>query len=257
MSVVDIARAKAGAIGEYESDNEQLDELNALVDELDIDSDSVRVKLLSGRPITALIDELIDNSHGLLVKDADCPAESLFLGELDMRLLQISPAPVWFADPDGGCRATRILVAIDPLPLGDEADLNRELLRTASSIAQLDSAELFVVSALHPGESRGGDPKELAWEYLHKTLADCGCSVSPSNVEIELGFPVDVVLNALREIQPDLLVMGSLMKPDIPGLWVGNTASLVVRQIQCSLLTMKPSGFEATLPAGRTSNRQR
>lgn len=44
------------------------------------------------------------------------------------------------------------------------------------------------------------------------------------------------------------MVMGSVMRSGIPGLLIGNVAEEVSRQVECSLLTLKPKDFEFLLP---------
>ena len=38
--------------------------------------------------------------------------------------------------------------------------------------------------------------------------------------------------------------MGTVGRTGIPGLFIGNTAETVLRQVHCSVLTVKPEGFE-------------
>jgi nucleotide-binding universal stress UspA family protein len=46
-----------------------------------------------------------------------------------------------------------------------------------------------------------------------------------------------------RDRQMDLLVMGTLARTGIPGFFMGNTAEDVLRQVDASVLTLKPEGF--------------
>ena len=39
------------------------------------------------------------------------------------------------------------------------------------------------------------------------------------------------------------LVMGSVQRTGVGGLFIGDTAELVLRQVQCAVLTIKPEGF--------------
>jgi nucleotide-binding universal stress UspA family protein len=42
----------------------------------------------------------------------------------------------------------------------------------------------------------------------------------------------------------DLLVMGTVCRTGIAGFLIGNTAEEVLNQVDCSVLTVKPEGFE-------------
>lgn len=41
----------------------------------------------------------------------------------------------------------------------------------------------------------------------------------------------------------DLIVMGTIDRAGIPGFFIGTTAETVLRQVNCSVLTIKPSQF--------------
>ena len=41
----------------------------------------------------------------------------------------------------------------------------------------------------------------------------------------------------------DLIVMGTVLRTDIPGLFIGRTAEGILNTIDCSVLAVKPPGF--------------
>ena len=48
----------------------------------------------------------------------------------------------------------------------------------------------------------------------------------------------------VRRERINLLVMGTVARTGIPGLVIGNTAETVLRDARCSVLAVKPPGFE-------------
>ena len=42
----------------------------------------------------------------------------------------------------------------------------------------------------------------------------------------------------------DLMVMGTLARSGIAGLFIGNTAEKILNSVHCSVLALKPAGFE-------------
>lgn len=241
---------------------EQQDCLNALVDELDFPTD-VQVKILEGRPIDALVNESLSGAHDLILKDADCEAVELFLGSLDMRLLRLAPTPVWLANPAVPAKTRRVLAAIDPHVRGDEMRMNERIIRLASILARQDEAELFLVSVWHTpaaGFEQQGDEfrrykeavkhvRQRAWENVEHVVDTSLLRIPPQRVLFEKGIPSDTIISAVADVQPDLLVMGTVVHRGIPGLWIGNTAEEVSRQIECSVLTIKPEDFTFLLPS--------
>jgi nucleotide-binding universal stress UspA family protein len=51
-----------------------------------------------------------------------------------------------------------------------------------------------------------------------------------------------MIRDCANAIQCDLLIMGTVAR-GISGLLMGNTADAVLRQIKCSVLTVKPTTF--------------
>ena len=45
------------------------------------------------------------------------------------------------------------------------------------------------------------------------------------------------------DIKADLVVMGTVARTGIPGYIVGNTAEMILSQIACAVLAVKPPGF--------------
>ena len=62
-------------------------------------------------------------------------------------------------------------------------------------------------------------------------------------VHLTEGNAEDVILSVAREEHIELIVMGTVGRVGIPGFFIGNTAEEVLRQIDCSVLTVKPDGF--------------
>lgn len=53
----------------------------------------------------------------------------------------------------------------------------------------------------------------------------------------------DVVPAVAQELNADLVVMGTVSRTGIPGLLIGNTAEVILNNLECSVLAVKPSGF--------------
>lgn len=246
VSVVDVTNNEDG--GE-ESIDYLRDSLNSVVDNSSLDADLTRVSILCGRPISVLIDEVIDASHDLVLKDAHSNSEGLFLGALDLRLLQISPSTVWLVDPNSAVRPKSVMVAVSPN--SDDHDLNCQLLSTASMLSEIDAVEVYVVCSGDVGE---GDvyEEEMLFDHLDRLLADNGLRLPAERIIVENGLASDSILQACFDIQPDVLLMGTVVLRDVPGLWLGGTADAVARQIQSSLIGVKPADFSPILPESLT-----
>ena len=59
------------------------------------------------------------------------------------------------------------------------------------------------------------------------------------------GDPRHELPRIARELDVELIVMGTLGRIGIPGFFMGNTAETILEQIDCSVLVIKPPGFQS------------
>jgi nucleotide-binding universal stress UspA family protein len=174
--------------------------------------------------------------------------------------------PVWIAQPDTSDRYHRIVVAVDYRPDSPENDaLNRQLLEMASSLAHTENAQLHVVHAwrLHGEQTMrslrtGLGPAEVdevvntAAEKRRTWLegivaAHCHRDEAVSAPEVHLlrDSASAAVPALVHSAGAELVVMGTVGRTGIPGYFIGNTAETILGRIDCSVLAVKPPGFES------------
>lgn len=227
------------------------------------------IRVARGRPFVEIIKAVLRDRHDLVLITADGRAgfrERVF-GGTSMHLMRKCPCPVWVIKP-GRERFSRLMAAVDVMRDDPEADaLNAKILRLATSLAAAENAHLDVLSVwsfggreaetsrseLPPGRyemmrSAAGDK---VIERLKELLA--GSVIDETQVTLHAieGDPRDVIPERAYNLDTDLLVMGTVSRTGIPGLFIGNTAEEVLPQVACSVLSVKPEGFvspvEATL----------
>ncbi len=230
---------------------------------------NIDTHVVIGKPFLSIIREVLSSGYDLVIRESEDPDWlERVLGSDDMQLLRHCPCPVWLVDPSAPLHCQRLLAAVDvdqQYP-ADELEtrhtLNRRILDLACSIAIAESAELHVVDVWESlSASYAGIGRKLSTEYnertknehasalaslLHETMA----AISPeASNRIELsehlvaGYPRRQIPDLAEQIEADLVVMGSVARIGVPGLFVGNTAESVLSQIQCSVLVVKPPGF--------------
>ncbi|WP_162273907.1 universal stress protein [Mariniblastus fucicola] len=222
-------------------------------------TEHVTGQILSGNPTAEIVREAITGGHDLVIKEAWAKASDVVFGSLDMRLLRYCPIPVWLAHPDRSPNAChRVLVALNPDAGENEMKLNERLLRCASSVAVGFDCRLHVVAAFQPRtsafpildreslrkvEQHSRKTRKLAQEKIASLVRASRKAIDPSDIVLADGDPDEVILNSVDLIDPDLLVMGSVARNGLSGLLVGNAAERVIRQVNCSVLTVKPQDF--------------
>jgi nucleotide-binding universal stress UspA family protein len=80
-------------------------------------------------------------------------------------------------------------------------------------------------------------------EALDSLLSHYGLSTESGNVHLFEGRPGEIISGYASEKGNDLIVMGTLGRTGIAGLFIGNTAEDVLRETQSAVLTIKPDDF--------------
>jgi len=235
----------------------------------------IKTKVLKGAHFLEIIREVLRNGHDLVIKTAESSGmlEYMF-GSDDMHLLRKCPCPVWLVDSNSPKVYHRILAAVDvddnypPEELSTRHLLNLQIIEMASSMALSEFADLHIVHAWKAiGESamRGAfmeKPEEEIVTYVDKVrqrhkqnmsaLMDEVASKLERNtldylkLETHLlhGSPRKEIPAFTKDIKADLVVMGTVARTGIPGFFMGNTAETILNRLNCSVLAIKPLGFE-------------
>jgi len=222
-----------------------------------------------------IIREVLRNGRDLVIKTpktGDC-LDRLFCSE-DMHLLRKCPCPVWLIKPEETKAYRRILAAVDvddtfpPAELESRRALNRQILEMASSLALSDFAELHIVhawDAIAESAMRGAfmrRPEDEIITYVeqvrqqHAASLDGLISKVTSNLDqgswdylkpqthLVKGWARKDIPMLAKQIEADLVVMGTVARTGVPGFIMGNTAETILNQIDCSVLAIKPPGFK-------------
>ena len=80
-------------------------------------------------------------------------------------------------------------------------------------------------------------------ELLHVDYA----KPSEFHRHVKRGRPAEVIQQLSEKIQADLLVMGGACRTRVPGFLIGSTAEIVLTDVDCSVLAIKPKGFVSPL----------
>lgn len=183
-------------------------------------------------------------------------AHRALFGSTAMKLLRHCPSMVWVCRPDADKPVATILVADDCREVGMRA------IQEGVSIAQMLDARLLVVHAIqYPLNSalrRVETSQEELDEYQQRIRDEAEKAVTErlagtdhrslhqgARIEITAGPPDMVIDEAVREHDAELLIMGTSGHSGIKGFLIGNTAERLLPQLRCSVLAIKPEGFES------------
>jgi len=188
-----------------------------------------------------------------------------FIGSADMRLLRKCPCPVWLVKPEAQVRLERILATVDCAGgTHEHQNLNETVLDLGLFLSEMETAELHVLYAWQPwGESllRHRMRQQDFTGYLDHSRSTAGKALTellrPYDQAIPLvnrhfmeGSPEDVIPEFVTQYGVDVVVMGSVGRTGVPGIFIGNTAERILREVECSVLAVKPDGFKSPVEVG-------
>jgi universal stress protein E len=233
----------------------------------------VRVEVRIGSPFLEIIRAVLAQQHDLVMLTAEGSSlKRALFGSTSLHILRKCPCPVWVLKPGSQRHFKRILAAVNPNPYDEEhQSINTLIMELATSLARLESSELRVVHAWNvEGEDAlrrwhkhltAADVDRLVRDteathkvWLNELLAKHPVTGIPHDIHLLKGDPAEMITNLAAKRRIDLIVMGTVGRTGIPGFLIGNTAETVLRQVNCSVLAVKPPGFVSpvSLPASES-----
>jgi universal stress protein E len=209
-----------------------------------------------------IIRDVIKEKRDLVITTAEGTTgltDRLF-GSTSLNLMRKCPCPILVMKPARRKRFTKIMAAIDPDPEDVvRSELNGTILELASSLATLDEAELHVAHAWtfhgehllrRPGQVPEAEIQVIVQQEAdrHQAMLDALIAKhTTGNAQVHMlkGTAESVITELARKKKVDLLVMGTVCRTGIPGFFIGNAAETILGQVDCSVLTVKPKGFQS------------
>ena len=234
----------------------------------------IELKTLVGIPFLEIIYQVLRNNHDLVIKAPETAdwLDRLF-GSNDMHLLRKCPCPIWLVKPEAAKSYGRILAAVDVddnYPTAEQEKrhaMNQLILQLAGSLAITELSELHVVHVWNPpgenimrsGLANNSEEKISSYIYqvrrhhehsLNKLISEMTSYVGDEisnqimpQTHLMKGWAREEIPALANQINADLVVMGTVARTGIPGLFMGNTAENILNQLNCSVLAVKPPGF--------------
>jgi len=237
------------------------DEIENLLKPYQADDLNIDIIVTNGTPLVELIRSVQKEGFDLLIKEANSTEvlrEYLF-GSFDMHLFRKCPCPIWIDRIHETGHYKNIIAAVDP-DTPENADLNRLIMDLATSLAERESAQLHVVHAWNIEEEKflttgrtlipATELRILtsSKEERHRKALDTLLEAYPLDEDsyqthLIKDNPAKAISTLSRNLNADLIVMGTVGKNSFPGIIIGNTAEDVLQSTQTSVLAVKPDDF--------------
>jgi nucleotide-binding universal stress UspA family protein len=240
---------------------ERQDRLQHLAASLMEDGSQIKTTVLVGTPFPEITREVLRDGYDLVIMTAECPLglKKVLFGSTSMHLMRKCPCPVWVMKPEPRRGLARILAAVAPDPFNHERDvLNTTIMDLASSLTEREDAELHVV---HVWQVASGYRRKMPFGWAKNRQVQWDRSVREhtktalfglldaredgiwGRVHLLKGRPANLIPKLAEKEKVDLIVMGTVCRTGVPGVFMGNTAESILQQVECSVLTIKPDGF--------------
>lgn len=233
------------------------------------------IHLASGKVDTEIIKAATLHDVDCVIKaaDVDASGKSIAHGQVAKALLRKCPVPVWITSASSKHPPQTICVAIDNVALASnraEATLlTLALVKHAVTLAQ--RLGLKEVTLLHAWSAAGlaflDRPRaRVAPADIERYMHDCEASARKAisgiadlvdakfadtgiafKTHLVMGLPHIAIPQATKDLDADILVIGSANRTGIMGLLVGNTAEAIVNALECSVYVVKPEDISALI----------
>src|SRR5580704_11369167 len=187
----------------------------------------------------------------------------ILFGSTGVKLLRNCPCPVWITRPDPNWDDLNILVP------SDLSEVSQDALRIAVDGGQLVDTKLHLLHAVEgmvsPPAWFGKTQRKMVNDFLAQERAEATRKLNeqlsltdyrtlPHGVQVHVvdGTPDEAILKAIDDFQIDLVVMGTAGGSGLSGFVVGTTAERLVAHMKCSVIAVKPAGFECPVAAERS-----
>jgi universal stress protein E len=219
---------------------------------------SIDVKIVwHNRPYESIIYEVIENGYDLIVKGTQQhdSLKSVIFTPTDWHIMRKAPVPVLLVKehdwPIGGQIIAAVNVGVE---IEEHISLNEEITKQALHFSELLSSNVHLVNS-YPGtpvniviEIPEFDPTsydETAKLHHEKCMQTHGDKhhIRKDHCHVDIGLPEDVIPKYARQLDAELVVLGTVGRQGISAALIGNTAEHVIDKLNCDVLAIKPEGF--------------
>lgn len=213
----------------------------------------------NNRAYEAIIKYAISHKSDIVVKATRSHDDlrSVIFTPTDWHLVRKCPAPVLLVKEHDWPSDGKIIAAVN---VGTEdrehAQLNEHLTCIAKDFATLLSGHVHLANC-YPGtplniaievpefdpESYNNSVKNHHLEEMEKHSSRF--SIPLDNCHVKEGLPEKVIPQVAKELDAELVIIGTVGRVGISAALIGNTAEHVIDELNCDVLAVKPDGFES------------
>jgi len=211
------------------------------------------LEVVGGRPWLEISRKVLREESDLVIvgKRNEATEDGRRLGNVALKLLRKCPSPVWVVRPEHDLVHRLILAATDLSAVGDR------VVRCAARLAERHECDLHVLHAwqltmaeqLESSRMSDEEHTQAMEEIKRRCVAHIATNLGEFQgrgepvIHTSKGAPARMIRDAVKHLDPDLLVMGTISRTGVAGMLLGSTAERMLDRVDCSILTLKPEGF--------------
>ena len=205
------------------------------------------------RPFEAVVQTVTEHGYDLVIKgthDHDV-LKSMIFTPTDWHILRKCPCPVLLVKEHAWPEQGNILAAVNA---GSEKAhhkaLNQLIIRQAKAMAAMLNAKVHLVNA-YPGtpihvaiEIPEFNPVEYNDSMRHHHIDAANAlagqfDITSDAVHVLEGMPEDVIPRIARELDAEMVLIGTIGRTGLSAAIIGNTAEHVIDRLDCDVLALK------------------
>ncbi|NVK56726.1 MAG: universal stress protein UspE [Alteromonadaceae bacterium] len=215
----------------------------------------------NNRPYEAIIKFAIASKADIVVKATRShdSLRSVIFTPTDWHLIRKCPTPVLLVKEHDWPQNGNIIAAVNVGTEDQEhAKLNDRLTTIAQDYATLLSGHVHLANSF-PGtplniaiEVPEFDPDTYNASVKNHHLQEMEShsmrfSVPLDNCHVKEGLPEKVIPQIARDLDAELVIIGTVGRVGLSAALIGNTAEHVIDELNCDVLAIKPDGFETPI----------
>ncbi|MFT4940027.1 MAG: universal stress protein E [Paraglaciecola sp.] len=209
------------------------------------------------RPHESIIFEVIDKNYDLIVKGTQQhdTLKSVIFTPTDWHIMRKAPVPVLLVKEHDWPQNGQILAAVNVgSDLQEHHSLNERITKSAQHFAKLLKSNVNLVNS-YPGTpdnivieipefDRHSYDESVKAHHLEEMKAHAARHhISEEMCHVREGLPEHVIPSMAKELDAELVVIGTVGRQGISAALIGNTAEHVIDKLNCDVLAIKPHGF--------------
>ena len=165
--------------------------------------------------------------------------ERFFNKTSDYTLMRYCSCPILFTHQSQEWRSDKILACLDlESDVPQHTRLNSVIIKNARAVAEIIGMDLCIASVYKKAIDSSRFPIKIgASNAIDKELAKL-YGVDPGSIYLRQGAAVETLVEICQEIDPSILLMGSIARTGISGKLIGNTAEKLIDAVDADVLTV-------------------